>query len=97
MLYTGTEAKFLSPDGDTDFFTISAGVLQHRDTLASFLFIIAFGYIMGIATRDGVSVGFTLHKARSQRYPDITITETDCADDLALISNTHETSATGSS
>ena len=39
MLYKNTKVKVRSPDGDTDFFGIVAGVLQ-RVTLASYLFII---------------------------------------------------------
>ena len=34
------KVKVRSPDGDTDYFDIVAGVLQ-RDTLAPFLFIIS--------------------------------------------------------
>ena len=89
ILYTDTEAQVLSPDGDTDFFKILAGVLQ-GDTLAPFLFIIALDYAMRIATKDETSVGFTLTEARSRRYPAITICDTDFADDLALTSNTLE-------
>ena len=91
ILYTNTEAQVLSPDGDTDFFKILAGVLQ-GDTLAPFLFIIALDYAMRIATKDEKSVGFTLTEASSKRYPAITICDTDFADDLALTSNTLEQS-----
>ena len=45
MMYTNTTAQVLSPDGDTDFFEILAGVLQ-GDTLAPYLFIIALDYTM---------------------------------------------------
>ena len=45
---------------------------------------------MRIATKDEVSVRFTLAKSRSRRHPAVTITDTDFADDLALISNTLE-------
>ena len=89
ILYTDTLAKVLSPDGDTDLFEILAGVLQ-GDTLAPYLFIIALDYAMRIATKDELSVGFTLTKARSRRYPEVIITDTDFADDLALISNSLE-------
>ena len=89
VLYTNTEAQVLSPDGDTEFFEILAGVLQ-GDTLAPFLLIISLDYAMRIATEDEVSVGFALAKSRSRRHPAVTITETDFADDLALISNTLE-------
>ena len=39
MLYRNTKVKVRSPDGDTDYFDIVAGVLQ-GDTLAPYLFII---------------------------------------------------------
>ena len=45
MHYKNTKAIVCSPDGDTDFFVIIAGVLQ-RDTLASFLFIISLDYVL---------------------------------------------------
>ena len=35
-MYTNTKAKVISPDGETDMFQITAGVLQ-GDTLAPFL------------------------------------------------------------
>ena len=40
LLYKNTTAKVISPDGDTSFFPIHAGVLQ-GDALAPYLFIIA--------------------------------------------------------
>jgi len=49
--YTDTKAKVLSPDGETDVFYITAGVLQ-GDTLAPFLFIIVLDYALRKAT-DG--------------------------------------------
>ena len=44
-MYYNTEAKVCSPDGETNFFTIHAGVLQ-GDALAPVLFIIALQYAM---------------------------------------------------
>ena len=85
ILYQHTEAQVISPDGDTDFFEMVAGVLQ-GDTLAPFLFIIALDYAMRIATKDETT-GFTLAKRRSTRHPTKTITDTDFADDIALLSN----------
>ena len=45
MMYTNTTVQVLSPDGDTGFFEILAGVLQ-GDSLAPYLFIIALDYTM---------------------------------------------------
>ena len=89
ILYTNSVVQVLSPDGDTDFFQILAGVLQ-GDTLAPYLFIIALDYATRMATRDESSVGFTLREDRSKRHPAVTISDTDFADDIALISNTLE-------
>ena len=86
ILYTKTSAQVLSPDGDTDFFEILAGVLQ-GDTLAPYLFIIALDYAMRQATEDGQNLGFTLDRSRSRRHPAKVICDTDFADDLALLSN----------
>ena len=49
ILYRDTEAQVITPDEDTDFFEILAGVLQ-GDTLAPFLFIIALDYALREAT-----------------------------------------------
>ena len=39
MIYKNTKATVHSPDGDTDFFDIVAGILQ-GDTLTPYMFII---------------------------------------------------------
>ena len=46
MLYKNTEVNVCSPDGDTDFFDIVAGVLQEDDTLAPYMFIICLNYML---------------------------------------------------
>ena len=43
--YTNTKAVVVTPDGQTDFFTIEAGLLQ-GDTLAPFLFITVLDYVL---------------------------------------------------
>ena len=55
-----TEAKVCSPDGETNFSTIRAGVLQ-SDTLAPFLFIIALKYTVISAIEGYGDLGFTLN------------------------------------
>ena len=45
ILYKNTKVKVRSPDGDTDYFDIVAGVLQ-GDTLALYLFIICLDYVL---------------------------------------------------
>ena len=44
ILYRNTKVKVRSPDGDTEYFGIVAGVLQ-GDTLAPYLFIICPDYV----------------------------------------------------
>ena len=89
ILYEDTMAQVLSPDGDTEFFKILAGVLQ-GDTLAPFLFIVALDYAMRIATSIPTETGFTLAPCRSKRHQAIIITDSDFADDIALISDNLE-------
>ena len=76
-----------SPDGDTEYFDIVAGVLQ-RDTLAPYLFIICLDYVLRTSIDKIRENGFELTKRRSKRYPAKTITDADYADDLALLANT---------
>ena len=44
-MYQGTVAKVLSPDGETESFSILSGVLQ-GDNLAPYLFIIVLDYAL---------------------------------------------------
>ena len=85
MMYRDTEAQVISPDGETEFFSILAGVLQ-GDTLAPLLFIIVLDYVLRTAI-DNDDLGFTLKERRSSRHPAVKVTDTDFADDIALLSN----------
>ena len=82
-----TKVKVRSPDGDTEYFDIVAGVLQ-GDTLAPYLFIICLDYVLRASIDKIRENGFVLTKKRSKRYPAKTITDADYADDLALLANT---------
>ena len=86
MLYRNTKAKVHSPDGDTDYFNIVAGVLQ-RDTLAPYLFIICLDYGLKTSIDKMKENGFKLTKERSRMYPAQTITDADYTDDIALPAN----------
>ncbi|XP_030837131.1 uncharacterized protein LOC115922362 [Strongylocentrotus purpuratus] len=88
-MYKDTTAQVRSPDGETDSFTILAGVLE-GDTLAPYLFIIALDYALRMATEGFEDLGFTLQERKSSRYPAEMITDTDFADDIALISDNLE-------
>ncbi|KXJ21772.1 LINE-1 retrotransposable element ORF2 protein [Exaiptasia diaphana] len=63
-LYTNTKASVITPDGETDFFDIEAGVLQ-GDTLAPFLFIIVLDYVLRISLDQHNEKGLQLHPRRS--------------------------------
>ena len=79
--------KARSPDGDTEYFDIVAGVLQGH-MLAPYLFIICLDYVLRTSIDKIRENGFKLTKKRSKRYPAKTITDADYADDLALLANT---------
>ena len=84
IMYEDTSAKVITPDGETDMFSNLAGVLR-GDILASYLFIIVIGYIMGKALMGREDkLGFQLRKRQSRRVPPLTITDMDFADDIAL-------------
>ena len=81
------KVKVHSPDGDTDYFNIVAGVLQ-GDTLAPYLFIIYLDYMLRKFIDKMKDNGFKLIKERSRRYPTKTITDADYTNDIALLTNT---------
>ena len=87
ILNRNTKVKVRSPDGDTEYFDIVAGVLQ-GDTLAPYLFIICLDYVLRTSIDKIRENGFELTKKRSKRYPAKTITDAHYADDLALLANT---------
>ena len=87
ILYRNTKVKVRSPDGDTEYFDIVAGVLQ-GDTLAPYLFIICLDYVLRTSIDKIKENGFELTKKRSRRYPATTITDADYADDIAILANT---------
>ena len=74
-LYEETQAKVLSPDGETDYFEILAGVLQ-GDTLAPYLFAIVIDYVMKRAIGDKAhELGFTLYPRKSRRVHSVNVTD----------------------
>lgn len=85
--YSETKAKVLSPDGNTEEFHITAGVLQ-GDTLAPYLFVIMIDYALRMATMEREEeLGFTINKRKSKRVGPEIVTDLDFADDIALTSN----------
>ena len=89
ILYRNTKVKVRSPDGDTEYFDIVAGVLQ-GDTLAPYLFIICLDYMLRTSVDKLKENDFELTKKRSRRYPTKTITDADYVDDIAILANTPE-------
>ena len=87
ILYRNTKVKVRSPDGDTEYFDIVAGVLQ-GDTLAPYLFIICLDDVLRTSIDKIRENDFELTKKRNRRYPAKTITDADYADDIAILVNT---------
>ena len=81
ILYRNTKVKVRSPDGDTEYFDIVAGVLQ-GDTLDPYLFIICLDYVLRTS------------KKSSRRFPATTITDADYADVIAILANTPDQAET---
>ena len=84
ILYRNAKVKVRSPDGDTEYFDIVAGVLQ-GDTLAQYFFIICLDYVLRTSIDKIRENGFELTKKRSRRHPAKTITY---ADDIAILAKT---------
>ena len=87
ILYKNTKVKVRSPDEDTEYFDIVAGVLQGY-TLAPYLFIICLDYELRTSIDKIRENGSELTKKRSRRYPAKTITDADYVDDIAIQTNT---------
>ena len=87
ILYRNTKVKVCSPDGDTEYFDIVAGILQ-GDTLAPYHFIVCLGYVLRTPINKNRENGFELTKKRSRKYSAKTITDADYADDIAILANT---------
>ena len=87
MLMLSKNTKVCSPDEDTDYFDIVAGVLQGH-TLTLYLFIISLDYALRTSIDLMKDNGFKLAKERSRRYPAKTITDADYSEDIVLLANT---------
>ena len=65
MFYKNTKVKVRSPDRETDFFDIVAGILQ-GDTLAPYLFIIYIDYVLRMSIYLMKENGFFTGKGKTQ-------------------------------
>ena len=88
QMYINIRARIQTPDGETNQFNISAGVLQ-GDTLAPFLFITVLDHALRQAMSGGKEekLGFTIIPRRSSRHPKEVLADLDFADDIALLSD----------
>ena len=86
IFYRNTKVKVRSPDGNTEYFDIAAGVLP-GDTLAPYIFIICLDYALRTLIDTIKENGFKLAKKKSRMYPAKTITDADYVDDIALLAN----------
>ena len=87
IFYRNTKVKVRSPDGDTDYIDIVAGVLQ-EDTLVPYLFIFCLDYVLRTSMSKIKENSFELTEERSWRYHAKTITDANYADDIAILANT---------
>ena len=86
ILYRDTKSMVRSPDGDTEYFDINAGVIQ-GDTLAPLLFILTLDYVLRTSIDKNKDLSPNISKQRSRRYPAIKITDADYADDLVIFAD----------
>ena len=94
-VYQGHQGFVRTSDGQTDHFSITAGVLQ-GDTLAPYLFIIVLNEILRAAIttveHSIIDTSCTAREGSRHYTPPVTITDLDYADDIVLI-NTSELGA----
>ena len=90
LIYENSSAQVLTPDGETAFFDILAGIFQ-GDTLAPFLFIIVLDYALKQAFKISNSAcGIVIEPRKSSRYPEVRIADLAYADDIALLNSSLE-------
>ena len=87
ILYKNTKVKVRSPDGNTNYFDIVAGVLR-GNRLGPYLSIICLHYVLRTCIDLMKDKGFKTTKERSKRYLAQTILGANYADDIALRANT---------
>ena len=87
MFPKNPKATIFSPNRDTDFFYIVAGVLQ-GDTLAQYQLMVCLDYVLRTPIDLIMKWFYVLKKTRSRRYRSETITDADHADNQALLGNT---------
>ena len=87
-VYQDTRAAVVTPDGLSDIFYTSSGILQ-GDTLAPFLFVILLDWVLRTAL-PSPDDGFLLQRRVGRRTPEKRLSVLAYADDLVLLSSTAE-------
>ena len=83
-MYRDTQAKVLSPGGETRYFNIHTGVLQ-GDTLATYLSVIVLDFLLRRAIAGNEErLGFTFVKRQSKMVKPTVVTDCDFADDIVF-------------
>ena len=85
IMYHNTSAIVITPEGETDPFSINTGVLQ-GDPLAPFLFIVCLDYALRLSIQKSDRI--TLKRRQSRRHPPDVLADLDFADDIALFQDT---------
>ena len=85
--YGETWANVLSPEGETEFFKITKGVLQ-GDTLAPYLFIIILDYVLREAIEGHEErFGLTIKPRQGRRVNAENVDDLNFANDISLLSD----------
>jgi hypothetical protein len=87
-LYHNTRAAVITPDGLTDPFSTTSGVLQ-GDTLAPFLFVLILDWVLRTSLPSDTD-GFQLCRRTSSRHPEKRLAFLAYAEDLALLASDAE-------
>ena len=87
-LYCATRAAVMTPDGLSDSFETSSGVLQ-GDTLAPFLFVLVLDWVLRTALPTDED-GILLRRRVGRRQPEKRLSVLGYADDFTLLSSTLE-------
>jgi exonuclease III len=84
-LYRDSKAAVVTPDGLTEVFCTTSGVLQ-GDSLAPFLFVLLLDWVLrtGLPSNNN---GFQLCRRSSSRHPEKRLALLAYADDLVLLAN----------
>ena len=85
VIYKNIKAIVRSPEGDTNF-KIVTGV-WHKDSLLSYLYILFLDYVLRTSIDLIKENGFTLKKKKEADDFPQKLTDTDYADDLAILTN----------